>query len=71
MREAVAATRTTLTTLPGLGTVLAAKVIGHIGDISRFPTEHHFARATPAAHPWTPPAATTSATASIPEATAR
>ncbi|MET8249414.1 IS110 family transposase [Streptomyces sp. NPDC005202] len=28
MREAVAATRTTLTTLPGLGTVLAAKVIG-------------------------------------------
>jgi transposase len=46
MREAVAATRTTLTTLPGLGTVLAAKVIGHIGDISRFPTEHHFASYT-------------------------
>ncbi|MGW3151860.1 transposase [Streptomyces sp. NPDC001177] len=38
MREAIAATRTTLTTLPGLGTVLAAKVLGHIGDISRFPT---------------------------------
>ncbi|MFE7332290.1 IS110 family transposase [Streptomyces sp. NPDC057565] len=46
MREAVAATRTTLTVLPGLGTVLAAKVIGHIGDISRFPTEHHFASYT-------------------------
>ncbi|MGW2940172.1 IS110 family transposase [Streptomyces sp. NPDC001156] len=46
MREAVAATRTTLTTLPGVGTVLAAKVIGHIGDISRFPTEHHFASYT-------------------------
>ncbi|MFF1918919.1 IS110 family transposase [Streptomyces sp. NPDC058239] len=46
MREAVAATRTTLTTLPGLGTVLAAKVIGHIGDIARFPTEHHFASYT-------------------------
>ncbi|MFE2558611.1 transposase [Streptomyces sp. NPDC059352] len=46
MREAVAATRTTLTTLPGLGTVLAAKVIGHIGDVSRFPTEHHFASDT-------------------------
>ncbi|MER7901084.1 transposase [Streptomyces sp. NPDC096046] len=47
MREAVAATRTTLTTLPGLGTVLAAKVLGHIGDISRlFPTEHHFASYT-------------------------
>lgn len=60
MREAVAATRTTLTTLPGLGTVLAAKVIGHIGNISRFPTEHHFASYTGSA-PWTPPAATTSA----------
>ncbi|MER6076345.1 transposase [Streptomyces sp. NPDC001817] len=46
MREAIAATRTTLTTLPGLGPVLAAKVIGHIGDISRFPTEHHFASYT-------------------------
>ncbi|MGW3248831.1 IS110 family transposase [Streptomyces sp. NPDC001070] len=46
MREAVAATRTTLTTLPGLGTVLAAKVIGHVGNISRFPTEHHFASYT-------------------------
>ncbi|MGV9248806.1 transposase [Streptomyces sp. NPDC003710] len=40
------ATRTTPTTLPGLGTVLAAKVLGHIGDISRFPTEHHFASYT-------------------------
>lgn len=70
MREAVAATHTTLTTLPGLGTVLAAKVIGHIGDVSRFPTEHHFASYTGSA-PWTPPAATTSATGSTPAATAR
>ncbi|WP_406456143.1 IS110 family transposase [Streptomyces sp. NBC_01622] len=46
MRDALAATRTTLTALPGLGTVLAAKVIGHVGDISRFPTEHHFAGCT-------------------------
>ncbi|MGW9120142.1 transposase [Streptomyces sp. NPDC055663] len=46
MREAVAAIRTTLTTLPGLGTVLAAKVIGRIGDMSWFPTEHHFASYT-------------------------
>ncbi|MFE6555166.1 IS110 family transposase [Streptomyces sp. NPDC057746] len=43
MRDALTASRTTLTSLPGLGTVLAAKVLGHIGDISRFPTEHHFA----------------------------
>lgn len=46
MRDALAATGTTLTTLPGLGIVLAAKVIGHVGDISRFPTEHHFASYT-------------------------
>ncbi|MFJ8159127.1 transposase [Streptomyces sp. NPDC094468] len=43
MRDALAASRTSLMSLPGLGTVLAAKVLGHIGDISRFPTEHHFA----------------------------
>ncbi|MGI5133698.1 transposase [Streptomyces sp. CA-106110] len=42
-RDAFAATRTTLTALPGLGTVLAAKVIGRVGDVSRFPTERHFA----------------------------
>ncbi|MEU6955521.1 transposase [Streptomyces sp. NPDC045714] len=42
MREALAASRTTSTSLPGLGTVLAAKVLGHIGDVTRFPTEHHF-----------------------------
>lgn len=46
MRDALAATSTTLTALPGLGTVLAAKVLGHIGDITRFPTEHHFASYT-------------------------
>ncbi|WEO93203.1 IS110 family transposase [Streptomyces sp. FXJ1.172] len=46
MRDALAATHTTLTTLPGLGTVLAAKTIGHVGDITRFPTEHHFASYT-------------------------
>ena len=46
MRDAVMATRTTLTTLPGLGTVLAAKVLGHVGDVTRFPTEHHFASYT-------------------------
>ena len=28
---------------------LAARVLGHIGDISRFPTEHHFASCTGAA----------------------
>ncbi|WP_435849524.1 IS110 family transposase [Streptomyces olivaceus] len=51
MREAVAATRTTLTTQAGLGTVLAAKVLGHIGDVGRFPTEQHFAGYTGSAPP--------------------
>lgn len=69
MRDALAVTRTTLTTLPGLGTVGAAKVIGHVGDITRFRTENHFASYTGTA-PWTPPAATTSATGSTPAATA-
>ncbi|MFE6849027.1 transposase [Streptomyces sp. NPDC057686] len=46
MRDALAASRTTLTTLPGLGTVLAAKILRHIGDVSRSPTEHHFASCT-------------------------
>ncbi|GAA2656014.1 hypothetical protein GCM10010400_11030 [Streptomyces aculeolatus] len=46
MRDALAAVRTPLTTLPGLGTVLAAKLLGHVGDVSRFPSEHHFASYT-------------------------
>ncbi|MBZ9645834.1 IS110 family transposase [Streptomyces sp. PSKA30] len=46
MREALASAHTTLTTLPGLGTVLAAKLVGHVGGVSRFPTEHHFASYT-------------------------
>ena len=29
-----------------MGTVLAAKVLGHVGNIARFPTEHHFASYT-------------------------
>jgi hypothetical protein len=44
-------------TLPGLGTVMAAQVIGHVCDLDRFPTPSITSPATPAAHPWTPPAA--------------
>ncbi len=46
MRDALAAAHTTLTSLPGLGVVLAARILGHIGDVTRFPTEHHFASYT-------------------------
>ncbi|MER5913963.1 transposase [Streptomyces sp. NPDC001982] len=51
MRDALAAARTSLTSLPGLGTVLAAKLLGHVGDISRFPTEHHLRSAFPLTTP--------------------
>ncbi|MFE4995741.1 transposase [Streptomyces mirabilis] len=43
IRDALAASQTTPTSLPGLGTVLAARILGHIGDIDRCPIEHHFA----------------------------
>lgn len=46
MRDALDAAHTTLTELPGMGTVLAAKVLGHVGNIDRFSTEHHFASYT-------------------------
>jgi transposase len=46
MRDALDAAQTTLTELPGLGTVVAAKVLGHVGNINRFPTAHHFASYT-------------------------
>ncbi len=33
----------TLTEIHGLGTVLAAKILAHSGDVTRFPSKHHFA----------------------------
>lgn len=41
--EAVAASQTTLTDIVGVGSVLAAVIIGHAGDLSRFPDRGHFA----------------------------
>ncbi|QTJ64497.1 IS110 family transposase [Rhodococcus sp. ZPP] len=43
MRDAVAATTTTLQEVHGINTVLAAKLLGHIGNITRFPSADHFA----------------------------
>ena len=40
---AVAASGTTLTQLARISDVLAAKILGHIGDISRFPSADHLA----------------------------
>jgi transposase len=43
---AVAQSKTTLVGLFGVGPVLAAKLLGEIGDIHRFATKHHFAAHT-------------------------
>jgi transposase len=43
LEEAVAASRTCLLGLRGVGPVLAARIIGRSGAISRFPTSDHFA----------------------------
>jgi transposase len=40
---AVNASNTTLTELFGVGAIIAATVIGDVGDVSRFPTRDHFA----------------------------
>jgi transposase len=40
---AVTASKTTLTELFGVGPIIAATVIGDVGDVSRFPSRDHFA----------------------------
>jgi transposase len=39
----VEASGTTLTQIFGVGPILAAKIIGTVGDVARFPTKAHFA----------------------------
>ena len=43
LREAVEASGTTLTEIYGVGQVVAGLLIGYTGDVSRFPTRHHYA----------------------------
>lgn len=43
LKAAVAAAPTRLTRLFGVGAVSAARVIGEVGDVSRFTSRHHFA----------------------------
>ena len=43
LRLAVEATATSLTEIFGVGPLVAATVIGHVVDVARFPTRHHFA----------------------------
>jgi transposase len=46
LQAALAATGSTLTQIHGLGVILAAKILGHVGDIRRFPSQDHFASYT-------------------------
>jgi transposase len=39
----VEASGTTLTEIFGVGPILAAKIVGIVGDVSRFPSKAHFA----------------------------
>jgi transposase len=43
---AVKQSKTSLVELFGVGSVLAAKLLGEVGDIRRFPSKHHFAAHT-------------------------
>lgn len=43
IQTAVTASKTSLTTLHGIGPVLAAKLLGEVGDVGRFPTKAKFA----------------------------
>jgi transposase len=46
IRTAVREHGTTLTEVFGVGPVLAAKLLGEVGDVRRFPSKHHFAAHT-------------------------
>jgi transposase len=46
IRQALTVTRSTLTDIHGVGPVTAGKILGHIGDITRFPTADHLASYT-------------------------
>ena len=45
LTKLVAATRTRLVETVGIGPLLAARILGEVGDIHRFPTSDHFASA--------------------------
>ena len=46
IREAVAESGTNLTEIFGVGPLLAAKIVGRVGSVARFPTRAHFASYT-------------------------
>jgi transposase len=61
IKTAVAQATTSLQELFGVGPVLAATLLGEVGDIGRFPTKQHLAAHTGTSR-WRPPATRWSAT---------
>lgn len=45
-RQTLAATHSTITNIHGVAHILAGKILGHVGDVTRFPTADHFASYT-------------------------
>ena len=43
LKVRTAATGTTLTTIPGIGSLTAARILARTGNVQRFPTDSHFA----------------------------
>ncbi|MFF5216777.1 transposase [Micromonospora sp. NPDC000442] len=43
IRQVLAETHSTIVDMRGVGHLIAAKVLGHVGDVTRFPTADHFA----------------------------
>ena len=43
INHALGVVGTTLTEIHGVGVITAARIIGEVGDIRRFPSKHHFA----------------------------
>jgi transposase len=60
----VEASGTVLTEIYGVGPILAARIVGTVGDVARFPTTRPTSPPTVARHPWRPPAAMWYATGS-------
>jgi transposase len=48
----VDASRTSLTEIFGVGPILAATILGTVGDVARFPSKAHFASSTQAQRRW-------------------
>lgn len=43
IRQVLAETHSTITDIRGVGHLIAGKILGHVGDVTRFPTADHFA----------------------------